>query len=107
MVWNITGGTDLTLYEVNAAAEVIYDLIDPTANLIFGAVTDPSLSVQVSITLITSGFKHQEESDGRPIQAQGYITLGINRRRSSFSEGSSVEIPDFLKKKGHSRYPRV
>ncbi|XP_040371978.1 cell division protein FtsZ homolog 2-1, chloroplastic isoform X2 [Rosa chinensis] len=107
IVWNITGGTDLTLYEVNAAAEVIYDLVDPTANLIFGAVTDPSLSGQVSITLITSGFKHQEESDGRPIQAQGYITLGINRRRSSFSEGSSVEIPDFLKKKGHSRYPRV
>ncbi|KAL6273473.1 hypothetical protein ACE6H2_024165 [Prunus campanulata] len=107
IVWNITGGTDLTLYEVNAAAEVIYDLVDPTANLIFGAVTDPSLSGQVSITLIATGFKRQEENEGRPLQAQGDVTLGINRRPSSFMEGSQVEIPDFLKKKGRSRYPRV
>ncbi|MBA0553084.1 hypothetical protein Golob_012301 [Gossypium lobatum] len=42
IVWNITGGTDLTLFEVNAAAEVIYDLVHPKANLIFGAVIDPS-----------------------------------------------------------------
>ncbi|KAM5559484.1 hypothetical protein ABKV19_020911 [Rosa sericea] len=107
IVWNITGGTDLRLYEVNAAADVIYDLVDPTENLIFGAVTDPSLRGQVSITLIATGFKRQEESDGRPLQAQGDITLGINQRPSSFSEGSSVEIPDFLKKKGRSCYPRV
>ncbi|KHG08016.1 Cell division FtsZ-1, chloroplastic -like protein [Gossypium arboreum] len=46
IVWNITGGTDLTLFEVNAAAEVIYDLVDPKANLIFGAVIDPSLCGQ-------------------------------------------------------------
>ncbi|KAB2607789.1 cell division protein FtsZ 2-1 [Pyrus ussuriensis x Pyrus communis] len=107
IVWNITGGTDLTLYEVNAAAEVIYDLVDPTANLIFGAVTDPSLSGQVSITLIATGFKRQEENEGRTLQAQGDVTLGINRRPSSFMEGSAVEIPDFLKKKGGSRYPRA
>ncbi|MBA0852740.1 hypothetical protein Goshw_009277 [Gossypium schwendimanii] len=42
IVWNITVGTDLTLFEVNAAAEVIYDLVHPKANLIFGAVIDPS-----------------------------------------------------------------
>jgi len=39
--------------QVNAAAEVIYDLVDPTANLIFGAVIDPSLSGQVSYTMQT------------------------------------------------------
>ncbi|KAL0426537.1 UNVERIFIED_CONTAM: Cell division protein FtsZ2-1, chloroplastic [Sesamum latifolium] len=69
IVWNITGGSDLTLFEVNAAAEVIYDLVDPSANLIFGAVVDPSISGQVSITLIATGFKRQEESDGRTLQA--------------------------------------
>ncbi|KAL4605855.1 hypothetical protein ACB092_09G060000 [Castanea dentata] len=111
IVWNITGGSDLTLFEVNAAAEVIYDLVDPTANLIFGAVIDPSLSGQVSITLIATGFKRQEESEGRPLQAsqlaQGDVGLGFNRRPPAFTDGSSVEIPDFLKKKGRSRYPRV
>ncbi|XP_060177009.1 cell division protein FtsZ homolog 2-2, chloroplastic-like [Lycium barbarum] len=111
IVWNITGGSDLTLFEVNAAAEVIYDLVDPSANLIFGAVVDPSLSGQVSITLIATGFKRQEESDGRPLQgnqlAQGDANLGINRRPSSFVEGGSVEIPEFLRRKGGSRYPRA
>lgn len=111
IVWNITGGTDLTLFEVNAAAEVIYDLVDPSANLIFGAVVDPSLTGQVSITLIATGFKRQEESDGRPLQAnqaaQGDPNLGLNRQPSFFLEGGSVEIPEFLRKKGRSRFPRA
>ncbi|VFQ79752.1 unnamed protein product [Cuscuta campestris] len=111
IVWNITGGTDLTLFEVNAAAEVIYDLVDPSANLIFGAVVDPSISGQVSITLIATGFKRQEGDDkpvGQASQlAPGDASIGINRRPASFMEGGSVEIPEFLKKKGRSRYPRA
>ncbi|KAJ8754719.1 hypothetical protein K2173_012108 [Erythroxylum novogranatense] len=112
IVWNITGGSDLTLFEVNTAAEVIYDLVDPTANLIFGAVIDPSLTGQVSITLIATGFKRQEENEGRPLQANqlasGDTSYGLNRRpTTSFTEGGSVEIPEFLKKKGRSRYPRA
>ncbi|XP_022767092.1 cell division protein FtsZ homolog 2-1, chloroplastic isoform X3 [Durio zibethinus] len=67
IVWNITGGSDLTLFEVNAAAEVIYDLVDPTANLIFGAVIDPSLSGQV---------KHAELCRIRPnLDAEFTLTL--------------------------------
>ncbi|KAK6147198.1 hypothetical protein DH2020_018110 [Rehmannia glutinosa] len=89
IVWNITGGSDLTLFEVNAAAEVIYDLVDPSANLMFGAVIDPSLSGQANHL------------------AQGDPNLGLNRRPSSFLEGGSVEIPEFLRKKGRSRYPRA
>ncbi|KAL6496318.1 Cell division protein FtsZ [Orobanche gracilis] len=111
IVWNITGGSDLTLFEVNAAAEVIYDLVDPTANLIFGAVVDSSSSGQVSITLIATGFKCQEESEGRTLHANqpghGDSNIGLNRRPSPFLEGGSVEIPEFLKKKGRSRYPRA
>ncbi|XP_074311796.1 cell division protein FtsZ homolog 2-2, chloroplastic [Silene latifolia] len=110
IVWNITGGSDLTLLEVNAAAEVIYDLVDPSANLIFGAVIDPSLSGQVSITLIATGFKRQEDGENRVLQAsqaaQGDSNVGINRR-PSVSESISVEIPEFLRKKGRTRFPRA
>ncbi|XP_045795951.1 cell division protein FtsZ homolog 2-1, chloroplastic-like [Trifolium pratense] len=109
IVWNITGGSDLTLFEVNAAAEVIYDLVDPTANLIFGAVIDPSLSGQVSITLIATGFKRQEESEARPVQTS-QLSQGdtiASRRSSTFTDGGLVEIPEFLKKKGRLRYPRA
>ncbi|XP_068658639.1 cell division protein FtsZ homolog 2-2, chloroplastic-like [Aristolochia californica] len=112
IVWNITGGSDLTLFEVNAAAEVIYDLVDPSANLIFGAVIDQSLSGQVSITLIATGFKRQDEAEGRPLQgsqlSHGNANTGINRRpSSSLADGSPVDIPEFLKKRGQSRYPRA
>ncbi|MBA0551371.1 hypothetical protein Golob_022259, partial [Gossypium lobatum] len=61
----------------------------------------------VSITLIATGFKNQEGERSQAGQlAQGDTGLGINRR-PSLSEGGSVDIPEFLKKKGHSRYPRA
>ncbi|KAM0947481.1 putative tubulin GTPase [Dioscorea sansibarensis] len=106
IVWNITGGNDLTLHEVNAAAEVIYDLVDPSVNLIFGAVIDQSFSGQVSITLIATGFKRQEETEGRP--SRGAQSGRADARVfSSFTEGGNVDIPEFLRKKGRSRFPRA
>lgn len=110
IVWNITGGNDLTLMEVNAAAEVIYHLVDPTANLIFGSVIDPSYTGQVSITLIATGFKRQEENDGQSVQGSQFG--GDNHRNqtgrfsSSHNEGSAIEIPDFLRRKGRSGFSR-
>ncbi|XP_031282633.1 cell division protein FtsZ homolog 2-1, chloroplastic-like isoform X2 [Pistacia vera] len=101
IVWNITGGVDLTLFEVNTAAEVIYDLVDPNANLIFGAVIDPSLNNQVSITLIATGFKGQNESERKVAHSDGF--LGSNRRSFNSNSGS-VEVPEFLRKKGRASY---
>ncbi|KAI5015361.1 hypothetical protein ZWY2020_056751 [Hordeum vulgare] len=106
IVWNITGGTDLTLFEVNAAAEVIYDLVDPNANLIFGSVIDPSLNGQVSITLIATGFKRQDEAEGRTAKG-GQQMQGDNGRDPSSTGGSKVEIPEFLRKRGPSRFLRI
>ncbi|MGA1262801.1 MAG: cell division protein FtsZ [Prochlorothrix sp.] len=56
VVFNITGGSDLTLHEVNAAAETIYEVVDPEANIIFGAVIDDRLQGEVRITVIATGF---------------------------------------------------
>ncbi|MBU6228565.1 MAG: cell division protein FtsZ [Cyanobacteria bacterium REEB459] len=55
-VFNVTGGSDLTLHEVNAAAEIIYEGVDPNANIIFGAVIDERLQGEVRITVIATGF---------------------------------------------------
>ena len=65
---------------------------------------------KVSITLIATGFKRQEEGEGRAAQmsqADTASTGATRRPSSSFRDGGSVEIPEFLKKKGSSRYPRV
>ncbi|KXZ47687.1 hypothetical protein GPECTOR_33g569 [Gonium pectorale] len=65
VVWNITGPPSLTLHEVNAAAEIIYDMVDPNANLIFGSVIDSTLPGDtVSITIIATGFGNMEPELG-------------------------------------------
>lgn len=57
IVFNIVGGEDMTLQEINAAAEVIYQNVDQDANIIFGALVDEKLtSGEVSITVLATGF---------------------------------------------------
>lgn len=56
VLFNITGGMDLTLFEVNEAAEVISRAAHPEANIIFGAVQDPNHDGRVKITVIATGF---------------------------------------------------
>ena len=56
LLLNITGGSDLTLYEVNEAAEVISEAADDDANIIFGAVVDERLEGKIAITVVATGF---------------------------------------------------
>src|SRR5207247_1344913 len=67
VLFNITGGMDLTLFEVNEAADVISRAAHPEANIIFGAVQDPSYDGKVKITVIDTCF------DGH----QGRVATGI------------------------------
>lgn len=53
---NVSGGTDLTLFEVNEAMSIIHDSADPDANIIFGAVLDEDLTNEMKITVIATGF---------------------------------------------------
>ena len=53
---NITGGTDLTLFEVNEASTIIREAADDDANIIFGAVIDETMQNQMKITVIATGF---------------------------------------------------
>ena len=56
MLLNITGGEDLSLFEVNEAAGVVGDAADDDANIIFGAVVDERLKGKISITVVATGF---------------------------------------------------
>ncbi len=67
VLFNITGGTDLTLYEVNEAADVISRAAHPEANIIFGAVQDPIYDGKVKITVIATGFDQmRNQAPGQP-----------------------------------------
>ncbi|MFN2393991.1 MAG: cell division protein FtsZ, partial [Pyrinomonadaceae bacterium] len=56
---NITGGADLTLYEVNAASSIIRESADEDANIIFGAVIDETMHDEMKITVIATGFDRE------------------------------------------------
>ncbi|MDD3400223.1 MAG: cell division protein FtsZ [Eubacteriales bacterium] len=68
ILMNITGGTDLSLLEVNEAAEIIQETADPDANIIFGADIDESMGDALRITVIATGFDRNDSFPGRPAQ---------------------------------------
>src|SRR5690348_11173604 len=67
---NISGPTDLGLFEVNEAAEVVTGAADQNANVIFGAVIDESLGDEVRVTVIATGFGPHRTRRRRPVEAQ-------------------------------------
>jgi len=58
ILFNVTGGPDMSLYDVNQAAAIIRETAHPDANMIFGAVIDESMSDTMRITVIATGFEH-------------------------------------------------
>jgi cell division protein FtsZ len=56
ILFNVTGGSDLSLFDVNEAAEIIRKTAHPDANIIFGAVIDETMSDKIRITVIATGF---------------------------------------------------
>ncbi len=65
IIFNVTGGPDLTLHEVHEAAGLIYELAQDDANIIIGAVIDPNFGSEVQITVIATGFTMQAQSSER------------------------------------------
>ena len=62
VLFNVTGGTDLRLSELNEAAEVIQNVVHPDANIIFGMNTDEKMNTQVKLTVIATGMPTDEKS---------------------------------------------
>jgi cell division protein FtsZ len=59
ILFNVTGGSNMTLFEVNQAAAIIRETAHPDVNLIFGAVVDPNMGDEMRITVIATGFERQ------------------------------------------------
>ncbi|WP_297757984.1 cell division protein FtsZ [Thermosynechococcus sp.] len=107
VVFNITGGTDLTLHEVNAAAEVIYNVADANANIIFGAVIDPQMQGEVQITVIATGFSGEPMGRTRATTKTTPLTNRPLTTASPTPEAPAPEveakpkldIPEFLQRR--------
>jgi cell division protein FtsZ len=105
---NITGGSDLSLFEVNEAAGAIANAAHEDANIIFGAVVDERLEGQMSVTVVATGFGaggRQTEASAppeRPAQRERPRgdDLGTPFERPPSFDEADLDVPSFLKHDG-------
>jgi cell division protein FtsZ len=94
---NITGGADLTLYEVNEASTLVQEEAHEEANIIFGAVIDENLREEMRVTVIATGFGRAEEREERIPESRtasaegGKTVLSFGRRETN------RDIPTFIR----------
>ena len=92
---NISGSTNLSLFEINEAAEIISDAADPDANIIFGSVIDESLGDSVQVTVVATGFN----SSTKNVPEFGKTTTAARPAASTSAPTSSIpDIPVFMKR---------
>jgi len=95
VLFNVSGGSNLTLFECNEAAEVIAQAVDPEANIIFGVVFNSQMEDEVQITIIATGFTAHYGA-GVPTEAE------LRRLLRGVAE-DSLDVPSFLRRA--SSYP--
>ena len=108
VLMNITGGSDLTLYEVNAAATIIREAADEDANIIFGAVIDDAMRDQMRITVIATGFDRESvavaaagSTSALPANAPRTIPRPLDDlpRPMMSARADDLDVPTFIRKK--------
>ena len=102
VVLNITGGHDLTLHEVNVAAETVYEVVDPNANIIFGAVIDERMQGEIRITVIATGFSGEPAARMATVNRPVTVTPPESVPQPQNPQGG-LDIPSFLQKR---RFPK-
>ncbi len=92
---NISGPSDIGLYEVNEASEVIANAAHPDANIIFGAVIDDSLGENVRVTVIATGFDQAKKQEKLEFDVPGTK----EEQQPSVFDSNEFEIPTFLRRR--------
>ncbi len=106
ILFNVTGGPDMTLFEVNQAAAIIKETAHPDVNLIFGAVIDPNMNDEIRVTVIATGF--ERTSMPRSIMERGRPQAEVQSSRKSMQDPKEefqprslntedLDIPTFLR----------
>ncbi len=110
ILFNITGGTDLSMFEVNEAATIIKAAAHPDCNVIFGAVIDENMKDQIRITVIATGFDHSGGLSRRASRISSAIRTTTMKPLASEGEPAeqprpvsidhnNLELPSFLRRR--------
>ena len=79
ILFNVTGGPNLSLFEINTAASIIRETAHPDVNLIFGAVIDENMGDEIRITVIATGFDHGSNTPMRQFGGHERRSTSMNR----------------------------
>ena len=93
-VINISGGKDMTLEDMTTASEVIYDVVDPEANIIVGAVVDEALEGEIHVTVIATGFENN-----KTYRSERTNRVSSNPLSPQIAEENGARIPEFLRRR--------
>ncbi|NWL86803.1 MULTISPECIES: cell division protein FtsZ [unclassified Paenibacillus] len=104
VIMNITGGSNLSLYEVNEAAEIVISASDPEVNMIFGAIIDESLKEEIKVTVIATGFESKPAANPGRVNPAGNVSeVQENRSNNALrpfghqNNSDQLDIPTFLR----------
>ncbi len=96
VIFNITGGPDMAMYEVNEAAEMISRAVDPDAQIIFGASIDPNMTGKVRVTVLAAGFGGSRNYGSRAAS----LSLDSPMEKVAPLNMDDIEVPAFLRYRG-------
>jgi cell division protein FtsZ len=91
VLFNVQGGKNLSMYEINEAATIINQQVDPEAKIIFGTSIDPNLQDEIRITVIATGFTKEREAE--PVSNSYSAGSGLGMMNSNSS--NSYNRPKF------------
>lgn len=97
ILFNITGGNDLSMFEVDEAARIITEAADPDANIIFGAVINDSYTGEIKITVVATGFDQVRER--AQVRQQGVINQPQTTNLPQKAVENELDIPAFIRRK--------
>lgn len=103
ILFNVTGGESLTLFEVNQAAAIIKETAHPDVNLIFGAVIDPSMGDEIRLTVIATGFD-STSMHARSQRTRFTSALNSGSKQTSQSENMETSVRRSLAEFGSQLY---
>lgn len=109
VIMNITGGANLSLYEVNEAAEIVIAASDPEVNMIFGAIIDENMKEEIKVTVIATGFENKPlpsrksaaAAPGAPEPQETRPTSTL-RPFGNQPSGDQLDIPTFLRNRSRN-----
>ena len=99
VIFNVTSSGGIGLHELNMAAQVIAEVVDPEAEIIFGSATDPEMGEEVKITLIAVGFATQEQYSAAAFAGRVQEDEELRRMRMDAQENrDNTDLPTFLRR---------